>query len=98
MNYFEFVVDPQSPYLQNGVVDVGLNLPQSTIFQRTCTPGDLFKISDDDLPQCQGPINSFQDDEAPEPYKFFQEREHQSDPPGCLDFMSFVVPFTQPNP
>jgi hypothetical protein len=90
VNYFEFVVSPESPYLQNGVVEVSLNLPQDKVFARTCTPGDVFKISDADLPQCNGALNSFQDEEVEEPYKFFQAREHSSDPPGVLDFMSFV--------
>ena len=91
MNYFEFVVDPESPFLQNGVVGVSLNLPLGKVFERTCTPGDVFKISDTDLPQCNGALNRYQDEEVAEPYKFFQSREHTSDPPGVLDFMSFVT-------
>jgi hypothetical protein len=92
VNYYEFVVDPESPALQSGVIEVGLNLPGNTAFVRTCAPGDVFKISDTDLPGCQGALNSYQDDDIEPSYKFFQPREHESDPPGCLDFMSFVVP------
>jgi hypothetical protein len=95
VKYLDFVVQPGSPSLKNGVVDVELELSNDLVFFRACKPGDVFKISTEDLLECQDALHKFVAEGAVNTTRYFQDGQYPKDPPGCIDFMSFVMTRTQ---
>ncbi len=82
MRYFRFVANPLSPVVNNGSVELRLQMlmSQQMIF-RNFSDGEWFAIDDQEMGTFGVHLDFLTDDDGPDgPYKFFQEGAFETIP------------------